>query len=286
MSNKVKITADSTCDLGRELLEKYNISVTPLHINLNEKIFEDGVTIQPEEIYDNFYETKQLPKTIAVNVDEYIETWKPFIDDGFDVVHLSIGSALSASHQNSKIAAQTYPDRVFPVDSCNLSTGTGLLVLKAAKLAEEGKSAKEIAKEVSEMTQKSHASFILDRLDFMRAGGRCSAVAVLGANLLGLKPSIEVSNTENGKMGVGKKYRGKLEKVLLNYVDDTIARYDNIDPDIAFITHAGTSPEIEQLVLQHVKEKNIFKEVRITRASCTISSHCGPNTLGILFMTK
>lgn len=286
MGNKVIITADSTCDLGKELIEKYDIKTLPLHINLNEKVYDDGVTIHAEEIYENFYKTKQLPRTIASNADEYENFWKPYIEQGYDIVHISLGSALSVTHQNSKLAAEAFEGRVFSVDSCSLSTGSGLIVLQAAKRAQAGMSAEQIAKEVSALTQNTHASFVLDRLDFMCAGGRCSAVAMLGANLLGLKPSIEVFNNENGKMGVGKKYRGKLKKVLLSYVDDTLSKYDNIDNSIVFVTHSGSDEDIVSEVYEYIKSKNIFDEIHITRASCTISSHCGPNTLGVLFMTK
>lgn len=286
MSNKVVITADISCDLNKDLENKYGVAVMPLHIVINDKSYEDWVNITPEELYDIFYKTKELPHTTAGSVGEYADFFRPFVDDGCDVVHLSLGSKLSVTHQSSVLASQEFPGRVFSVDSCNLSTGSGLLVIKACELRDAGLSAAEIAEKVKAMTTKSHASFVLDRLDFMHAGGRCSAVAMLGANMLSLKPSIEVQNDNGGAMVVGKKYRGKYDKVLIQYMEDTLAKYDNIDTDRVFITHAGANQEYVDAVYQALKAKDMFKEIYITRASCTISSHCGPNTLGVLFMTK
>lgn len=286
MSNKVIITADITCDLNWDLEQRYGVTTIPLHIVIGGKSYEDWVNITPEELYDIFYKTKELPHTTAGSVGEYQAFFKPFIDDGCDVVHLSLGSKLSVTHRSSVLASQEFPGRVYSIDTQSLSTGSGLLVIKACELRDRGLSAKEIYDKINTMIQKSHASFVLDRLDFMHAGGRCSAVAMLGANLLSLKPSIEVDNTDGAAMGVGKKYRGKYDKVLLRYMEDTLNKYDNIDTDRVFITHAGAQQEYVDAVYEALKAKNIFKEIHITRASCTISSHCGPNTLGVLFMTK
>ena len=244
------------------------------------------VDITPEQLYEIFYDTKELPHTTAVSVGEYIDFFKQFTDQGYDVVHLSLGSKLSVTHQSSILAANDFDGRVYSIDTANLSSGSGLLVIKACELRDEGKSAKEIFDAVSAMTRKSHASFVLDRLDFMHAGGRCSTIAMLGANMLSLKPSIEVQNDNGGAMVVGKKYRGKYDKVLLQYMEDTLAKYDSIDTDRVFITHAGADQPYVDAVYRALKAKGIFKEIHITRASCTISSHCGPNTLGVLFMTR
>ena len=286
MSNKVVITADITCDLNKPLEERYGIVVMPLHIVIGGKSYEDWVDITPEELYDIFYKTKELPHTTAVSVGEYIEFFKPFVDDGCDVVHLSLGSKLSVTHQSSVLAAAEFPGRVYSVDSCNLSTGSGLLVIKAAEMRDQGLSAQEISEKLVGLQRKSHASFVVERLDFLHAGGRCSMIAMLGANALGLRPSIEVQNDNGGAMVVGKKYRGKYGKVPLQYMEDTLNKYDDIDTDRVFITHAGANPEYVDAVYKELKAKNLFKEIHITRASCTISSHCGPNTLGVLFMTK
>lgn len=286
MGNKVVITADITCDLNKKLEDQYQVKVMPLHIVIGGKTYEDWVDITPEQLYEIFYATKELPHTTAVSVGEYMDFFRPFVEDGCDVVHFSLGSKLSVTHQSSVLAANEFPGRVYSVDTCSLSSGSGLLVIKACEMRDQGKSAKEIYDAVSAMTDKSHASFVLDRLDFMHAGGRCSAIAMLGANVLSLKPSIEVQNDNGGAMTVGKKYRGKYDKVLLQYMDDTLAKYDNIDTDRVFITHAGAEQQYVDLVEKELKAKKIFREVYVTRASCTISSHCGPNTLGVLFMTK
>ncbi len=278
------LTADSTCDLTKELRERYKVKYTPLHIVLGERSYEDGVNIKPEEIYRNFEATGTLPKTAAVNVDEYISFFTPYINEGFSIIHINLGSSLSSTYQNACIAAKKL-GKVYPVDSCNLSTGSGHLVIEAAKMIDRGMEAKEISDTLKSMTSKVHSSFIIDKLNYLRAGGRCSALAVLGANLLKLKPCIEVNNSD-GSMDVGKKYRGNLDRVLVQYVDEKLAQYDNIRKDKIFITHAGIGDDHVKVVYDHLSSKGIFDNIYITRASCTISSHCGPGTLGILFMTE
>lgn len=286
MSNKVIISADSSCDLDY-LLKERDVKTLPLHIVIGGKTYEDKKDLSLNELYDIFYETGELPKTTATNIEEYCEFFSQFVNDGYDIVHLSLGSKLSSTYNTSVIAANEFDGRVFSVDSCNLSTGIGLLVLKACDMRDEGLSAKEIAEKLNEMTQKSHASFVLERLDFMKAGGRCSTIAVLGANLLKLKPSIEVIPEKCGDMAVGKKYRGAdFAKVLVEYTKDQIAKYDNIDTSRCFITHSLAKPEYIEAVKKCLDDMNIFDDIYITTASCVISSHCGPNTLGILFMTK
>lgn len=282
---KVILTADSTCDLTKELSKRYNVAgYTPLHIILGEKSYEDGVNIIPADIYKNFSATGTLPKTSAVNVDEYVEFFRQFVDAGDSVVHINLGSALSSSYQNA-LAAAAQLKNVYPIDSCNLSTGSGHLVIEAAKLIEQGLSAEEVSEKIKAMTGKVHASFVIDKLDYLRAGGRCSTLAMLGANLLKIKPSIFVNN-KDGSMTVGKKYRGKLDNVLLQYVDEQLASYEDIRTDKIFVTHAGIGDDHVKIVYDYLKSKNIFEEIFITTASCTISSHCGPGTLGILFMTE
>lgn len=282
---EIILTADSTCDLTDELKEKYHVTYIPLHIVLGEKSYEDGVNITPPEIYKNFEVTGKLPKTAAVNVDEYKEVFAPIVERGDCVIHINLGSAISSSYQNACKAAEELGN-VYVVDSCNLSTGSGHIVIEAAKMISEGKkNAKEIANELREMTSRVHASFVIDKLDYLRAGGRCSALAVLGANLLKIKPSIFVNNTD-GSMVVGKKYRGNLSNVLIQYVEQQLGAFENIRPDKIFITHAGIGDKYVQIVYDHLKSKNYFENIYITRASCTISSHCGPGTLGILFMTE
>lgn len=284
MAKKVVLCADSTCDLSPELIERYQVHCYPLHVILGETTYADGVDLTPDRIYEIYREKQILPKTAAVNTAEYLDFCKSFIDDGCEVVYISLGSGLSASYNNCRMAAEEMPG-LYVVDSRNLSTGSGLLVLEAADRIAAGMSAEQVAREVQELTDKVHASFVLDTLEFLYKGGRCSALAMFGANLLQLKPGIEVNN-ENGTMGVGKKYRGSLDKALQQYVQDKLEGRTDICTKRIFITHSGISEErlamVKSLVEQYVKAD----EILITRAGCTISSHCGPNTLGVLFMTK
>lgn len=284
MSNKVILCADSTCDLSPELKERFGVHTYPFHITLGENTYSDGVDLVPDDIYRIYNEQHILPKTAAINMAEYIDFFKSFLDQGYEVVHLNLGSGLSASHSNCRLAAEEL-DGVYVVDSCNLSTGLGLLVLEAADRIAAGMSAKQVAEEVRALVPKVRASFVLDTLEFLHKGGRCSALAMMGANLLQLKPCIEVDNT-SGKMGVGKKYRGSLDKALQQYVYDQLKDRTDIRTNRIFITHSGISEERIAMVKALVEECHSFDEILITRAGCTISSHCGPNTLGVLFMTK
>ena len=284
MNSKIILSADSTCDLNEELKQRYDVHYYPFHIILEEKDYLDNVDITPDDIYKKYYEKKILPKTAAINVSEYVEYFQKWVDDGYEVIHLNLGSAISSAHQNCLLAAQML-EHVYPIDSCNLSTGIGLLIIEAAQRIKSGMKAIEIVKELKTMTEKCHASFILDTLAFMHAGGRCSAIVALSANVLNLRPCIEVDNT-TGSMGIGKKYRGNLEKVLEKYTIDKLNSYTNIKKDHIFITHSGIDNSYIELVRDIIKKNADFKEIHITRASCTISSHCGPNTLGILFMTE
>ena len=282
----VIISADRTCDLPQEKVEQYGIPLMPYHINLEDKEYIDSVDITPDDLYKAYWERKALPKTSAISMGEYIDYFKPMVDAGNTVVHLTLGSALSSSYNNCRMAAEEFEGKVFVIDACNLSTGIGLLVLKACELREAGKDAAEIAQIITDTIPKSHASFVLDTLEFMAAGGRCSAVLAFGANLLKLKPSIKVHNDENGAMKVDKKYRGELGKVLVSYVKDQMALYPDIDTSRIFITHSGIDEKMVEIVREELKKYHDFGEILVSRASCTISCHCGPATLGVLFLTK
>ncbi len=284
MGHKIILSADSTCDLGTELKERYQVHFYPFHIILDGKEYQDNIDIRAQDIYKAWREKKVLPKTAAINAQEYRAYFRPWVEQGYDVIHLNLGGALSSAYQNCVLAARE-TGHVYPVDSCNLSTGISLLVIKAAEMMEEGLAAAEIAKRLEKMKGQVHSSFILDTLEFMRAGGRCSAVAAFGASALGLKPCIEVQNTD-GSMKVGKKYRGRLDKVLMSYVKDKLTQYSNIDNSRIFITHSGIPQEYVEKVQETVAGIMEFQESYVTQASCTISCHCGPNTLGILFMTR
>ena len=283
-TQKIILSADSTCDLDTDLKERYHVNYFPLHIILNGKEYRDNVDITPEEVYQEYYAHKVLPKTAAVNAQEYIDHFRPWVEDGYEVIHINLGSALSSSYQNCCIAAKEL-GHVHVVDSCNLSTGMGLMVIAAGRMIRQGMDADSIVKALREHAGKCHASFILDTLTFLSAGGRCSSLAALGANILKIKPCIQVDN-HDGSMGLGKKYRGALDKVLEKYVKDELSKYENINTDLLFITHSGIPQKYIDLVKKTVDETLHFKEIHITKASCTISCHCGPNTLGILFETK
>ena len=284
MANKVIISSDSTCDLGPELTEKYGIKLLPLCVEMDGKVYRDGVTITVEDIYRIYEEKNVLPKTSAVNISEYADWFKSFTDQGYDVVHINLGSGLSSCHQNACLAAEGM-EGVYVVDSCNLSSGMGHIVMAAAERAQAGMPAAQIAEEVRALTSHVEASFDIDTLEFLYKGGRCSALAMLGANLLKLKPCIEVDNT-SGKMDVSKKYRGTMEKCLEQYVQDRLEGRDDLVLDRIFITTPTPTKEMNDKVAGWIKKYADFKEILPTPAGCTIASHCGPNTLGILFFTK
>lgn len=282
MANNIVITSDSTTDLSIELRERYNIQVLPLGVTLGEETFFDGFEVTPDDIYAYHDKTGTLPKTCAANVSDCIDFFKKFADEGKTVIHFSLSSEMSSTYNNSRMAAMEF-ENIYVIDSRNLSTGGGLLVVAAAEMAAKGMEAEEIVEEISKLIPCVDASFIIDNLEYLHKGGRCSAVAMLGANLLKLKPCIEV---KDGKMGVGKKYRGKFGDVLMTYAEERIGDGSAIDLDRVFVTHAGCDEAIVESVVKKVKELAPFKEVFLTRAGCTISSHCGKDTLGILFIRK
>lgn len=285
MTRKIKITADSTCDLGEELLKQHGIDTTPLHIVYGTESFDDMRDIFPSDIITRYREKKELPKTAAVSVWEYTELFKKYAQDGYEVVHISLGSSISSSHQNA-VAAAAEVGGVYVVDSQNLSCGSGLLVLKAADLAEKTElSAEEIAQQLTLAVPKVHMSFILDDLEFLRAGGRCSTLAMLGANLLSIKPCIEVDSANGSAMTVGRKYRGKLDKVAAQYTREKLSQYTNFDPDRAYVVSRDVSDDIVNSTCEIVESLGVFKEILTGTANCTITSHCGPGTIGICFLT-
>ena len=280
----IVLCADSTCDLPAEVIEEYQIHTMPYHIMLEDKEYIDNVNITPEEIYRVYYDRKNLPKTSAINAGEYLDFLRPFVEAGDEVIHFCLGHALSSSYQNCVLAREEL-GHVYPIDSCNLSSAVGLQVMDAGEMIREGKSAEEIRDYFKENHQCYHASFVIDTLDFLRASGRCSSVAAIATSLLNIRPGIEVDNSSGG-MNVGKKYRGSTEKVLLKYVKDKLNAYDDIITDKVFITDSGIEDEIRDMVEKAVLETIPFKKVYHSTASCTISCHCGPRTLGVLFVTK
>jgi DegV family protein with EDD domain len=281
---KIILSADSTCDLDELLKACYGVHCYPLHIILGDKKYRDGVDITPDDIYQTYRQHNILPKTAAINPFEYIHYFKKWTDEGNEIIHINLSSAISSTYKNCCIAAQELGN-VCPVDSRNLSVGAGLLVLEAAELIAQGIPAAEIQQKLNTLRTKIHASFVLDKLTFLHAGGRCSSIAALGANVLNIKPCIEVDN-RIGNMKVGKKYRGKLDSVLKQYTKDKLSDRTDLRLDKVFIVHAGISADYISLVRETMSQYADFKEILVTRAGCTISSHCGPNTLGVMFMSK
>ena len=279
----VKIIADSTCDLSAGLLEKYEVSVLPLHILLGEQEYEDGVDLTPEEIYRWSDEHKTTPKTSAPAFDRAVELFRPYIENGCEIVCFAISEEMSTSANVMRLAAeeQDASDRVTVIDSASLSTGIGLLVIEAAVMAKEGEKAAQIAARMEELKPLVRASFVVDTLTYLHRGGRCSGVAALAGSALKLHPKIVV---ENGKMNPEKKYRGKMEKVLLDYTKDLKEALCLARKDRVFITHSGCEEQTVEKVRIWLEELHLFDEILITRAGGVISSHCGPGTLGVLFI--
>ena len=282
---KVIISADSTCDIGPELQERYHIQLLNWRILLDGKEYLDNVNITPDDLYRAWRERGVLPKSTGATSEEYKQHFQPLIDQGYEIVHIGLGSGISCSYQNAVQAARE-TGHVITIDSQNLSTGFGLLVVEAAELAQQGLSATEIYRKIEELRPRSHASFLLDTLEFMKAGGRCSALAAFGASILQLKPCIEVDNCDGSRMHVGKKYRGKMDQCLMQYVRNKLKGRSDLDLRRVFITHSGISQNYIDLVRSTIQQIADFREICVTRASCTISCHCGPNTLGVLFLTK
>ena len=280
MSQRTVIASDSTCDLSPELIQAYGIHIIPLGVTLGEKQYTDGVDIDPDFIYAHYEKTGQLPKTSSVNLVDFEDYFAAETAAGNAVVLFTISSEMSSTCNNARLAAEGFSD-VYVVDTRNLSTGGGLLVITAAEMAAEGKPAAEIAETCNKLAPCVDASFIIDSLEFLHKGGRCSALAAFGANMLSLKPCILV---KDGKMGVGKKYRGKFGAVLPKYVADRLGDASDVIKGHIFVTHAGCEESIINSCVEAVKAIAPEAEVHITRAGCTISSHCGRNTLGVLFI--
>ncbi len=278
----IKFLSDSTCDLSKDLIEKNDISIVPLVVIKDGEAYKDGITITPEDIFSHVAAGGSLCSTAAVNVGDYEDVFSEFAPKYDGVVHISLGSGFSSCHQNACLAAEEF-DNVICIDSANLSTGQGLVVLKACELAKTCKSLSELKQQLDEYTAKVEASFLLDRLDYMVKGGRCSAAAALGANLLGLKPCIEV---KGGKMGVVKKYRGNYAKSLAMYVKDRLANREDIDHETLFVTHTPVTDDCKQAVADAVSQCDTFNNTYWTTAGSTVSCHCGPGTLGVLFVRK
>ena len=280
---KIAITSDSTCDLSKELIEKYDIKIIPLYINKGNESLRDGLEITPDDIFDYVDSGAGVCQTSALNIADYTDLFEEILKSYDAVIHFNISSGFSSCHTNAKLAAEDF-ENVYVIDTLNLSTGSGHLVLDAAIMAEEGKTPEEIVAVINEEIPKVESSFVIDTLKYLHKGGRCSGVAALGANLLKLKPCIEVVD---GKMDVGKKYRGNFKTVILQYVRDRLEGRSDIDPRRIFITcTTGTPEDVIDAVEAEIKSIMQFDEIIRTKAGCTVSNHCGRVCLGILFFRK
>ena len=281
----VKILSDSTCDLSAELIAKYGITIVPLHVVLGDKDYKDGVDITVDEIYAWADANNTTPKTAAISPEEAMDAITPLLEGDNEVVCFAISSSMSGTFSVLNLAADSMDvsDRVFCIDSQNLSTGIGLMVIEAAEMAQKGKTAKEIVAHIEALRPMIRSSFVVDSLTYLHRGGRCSSVAAMAGSMLKLHPRIAV---EGGKMDAGKKYRGKMNKVLMEYVRDMEADLKKAKPERVFITHSGCDQELLGAVHEYLEEIGVFHEILTTRAGSVISSHCGPGTLGVLYIAQ
>ncbi|WP_029230961.1 DegV family protein [Butyrivibrio sp. VCB2006] len=279
----IKILSDSTCDLSKELVQRYNIGIIPLYVRLGDEEYLDGVNITPEQIYKWSDEHGETPKTAAASIEDISKFLDPAGSDEYIV--FTISSSMSVNFNNVRLAAQELgmSDRVHVIDSANLSTGVGLLVVYAAELDKEGKAAKEIVEEIENTRDKVRASFVIDTLVYLHRGGRCSGLAAFFGTTLKIHPRIAVTD---GAMHPEKKYRGSSRRYVLDYVKDMEADLENARPERVFITHSGCDREVVEAVREYLSGLGVFKEILETRAGSVVSSHCGPGTLGVLFISK
>lgn len=284
----IKIIADSTCDLSQELIQRYGIAILPLYIHTGDQEYKDGESITPDQLYIWSDEHQQTPKTAAPSIEDAIHIMEPYTKgkpEESDILFFAISEDMSASANVARMAAEEleWSEHVSVIDSQSLSTGIGLQIIHAAVLAEQGKPLSEITQEILALRPRVRASFVVDTLVYLHRGGRCSATAALFGTMLKLKPKIVVVD---GKMDAAKKYRGKLNKVIIDYVKDLEPQLLHACEDRVFITHSGCDQEIIDTVKKYLEGLHIFREILITRAGCVVSSHCGPGTLGVLFIEK
>ncbi len=282
--SKVILTSESVCDIGAEQLRDIDLKIIPYHIFLDGKEYLDGVKITREEIFDTYRKRHILPKTGAINVDEFTAFFTPLVEQGCEIVHISLGSGISCTYQNAVLAAESLPG-VYPVDSRNLSTGLSTLILYAERMIRSGMTGAQVQAACEALRTRVHGSFVIDTLEFLAAGGRCSSLAALGANILKLHPVIEV-NSADGTMHVGKKYRGSLAHVLPQYFYEFASRFTDVETDFIFLTHAGSTPEEVELAREALLRAHPYKNIFVTEAGTTISTHCGPKCIGCFVVSK
>lgn len=280
---RIGISADSSCDLSAELADQYGIAVIPQAIIMDGKTYRDGIELKPADIFRHVSEGGEICSTTAINTAEYCGVFSELRKECGALIHFTIGSGLSSCYQNAVLAANEVPG-VTVVDSMNLTTGIGYLAVAAAKMAAAGMELEEITAKLEELKAHMDVSFVIDKLDYLKKGGRCSAVTAFGANLLNIKPSICM---KNGTLAVEKKYRGAFRQCVRRYIEERLdAVKDRCVPDIIFLTHAACSEAVLEEAADLIRSRGIFSEILVTEAGCTVSSHCGPNTLGIIFAVK
>lgn len=277
---KIAICSDSSLDLSKELIEENNILVKPFGITLGETSYLDGVDITKEQIFEYVDKTKVLPKTNAINMAEYQEFFTETLKNYDTLVMFCISSEFSSSYNNAFLASKEFNGKVHIIDSRNLSTGVGMQVLYACNLRDSGASVDEICEKVHARRNAVQASFVIEKLDYLYKGGRCNSLQLLGANLLKIRPSILV---KNGKMGMNKKYRGGMVDVVTNYVKDTLEEFNTPATDFCFITYSTASQEMLDAATKVVTDYGKFKKIYYTQANATVTSHCGKNTIGLLY---
>ncbi|MDD3243840.1 MAG: DegV family protein [Eubacteriales bacterium] len=280
----IRIFADSTCDLEKAQLERFGVTIVPLYVTLGDNHYRDGVDISPEDIFRHFEKTKETPKTAAPTPGDFIESFKPAAQNGDDILFIGISSHMSACCNNAILAAKEFPDtKIEVVDSQNLSTGIGLLVMKAGEFVVSGMTLEMTAQKLRTLVPKVRASFVIDTLTYLYHGGRCNALQAFGANALHLKPKIVVCD---GKMGTSSKYRGKIQHCAQRYAKDIMKALEGVDTSRVFVTYSVSDDVFHREVGKIVEASGVFNEVVYTRAGCVISSHCGPYTIGVLYIEE
>lgn len=277
---KIKITCDATCDLPLQLREKYDIAVLPMIVTLGDQSYRDGVDVTCDDIFSYVENTGGLPKTAAISIYEYDQFFSRFVEDGMQVIYISLSGELSSTYQNACIAAEEVGN-VYVIDGRSLSAGSSLLAIMARELADAGMNAEDIVEAVNEAKGRLDVSFVLQTLEYLHKGGRCSGVAVFGANVMKLRPEIQVTD---GKMDVGRKYRGSLEKSVMAYVKGCLEGRQDVDTKRVFVMHTGLPQDLLDKICALVNELQPFEEVIVETAGCTITSHCGPDCMGLIFM--
>ena len=274
-----KITCESSADLNQDMYKKLKVSVIPFKITLGDKDFSDGIDVTNTQLFEYFENTKQLPKTSAINEFDYEEFFKEQLKDCDGLIHFCISSQISSTYNNALNASKKFKN-VHIIDSMSLSSGIGLQVMYATKLRDKGVDIEEAVALINSRREHVQISFVVDKLNYLYKGGRCSALSLLGANLLAIKPSILV---KNGKMVVGKKYMGKMHKILGQYILDTLEQFSNPDKSMCFITYSSATDEMLKVSKETLEKTGMFKKIIETTAGSTVTTHCGPNTLGIIY---